>query len=151
MTTKTHTRPTMTADQATMFPRYSPANAATVKTVLDCGCEPYQDVFTYNRWKAQGYQVMRGQRAVKIPVIVTAENEDGEAIRRLWRSAVFCRHQVKRIGEPDPEPARPLELYPTFPIKTEPEPAPAITPEPAPAVNNSIPDTDKMMQNWRVI
>ena len=61
---------TFTPESAQSFHRYSPINAATVKMRLACGCEPYKDVFTYNRWLALGYQVQRGERSIKIPVIV---------------------------------------------------------------------------------
>ena len=67
---------TFTPESAQSFHRYSPINAATVKMRLACGCEPYKDVFTYNRWLALGYQVQRGERSIKIPVIVERENED---------------------------------------------------------------------------
>ena len=49
-----------TPETARHFDRYSIANAVTVKQALPCGCEPYVDVFTYRRWKAQGFQVQRG-------------------------------------------------------------------------------------------
>ena len=44
----------MTAAEAVTFERYSPTNAAIVSASLPCGCEPYQDVFTFRRWIAQG-------------------------------------------------------------------------------------------------
>ncbi len=60
--------------QATHFQRYSSMNACTVQATLKCGCKPYQDVFTYVRWQAQGYQVMRGEHSISIPVIVEREH-----------------------------------------------------------------------------
>ena len=103
----THRRPTMTAQEATSFNRYSVANASYVKASLDCGCEPYQDIFTYNRWKALGYQVQRGQQAIKIPVVKSIEvenKETGEPETRklLGRGAVFCRHQVVQANGSKP-------------------------------------------------
>jgi hypothetical protein len=53
--------PTFTPETARQFDRFSVANAVTVKQALPCGCEPYVDVFTCKRWKAQGFQVQRGE------------------------------------------------------------------------------------------
>ena len=96
-------RETFTPESARHFDRYSIANAVAVKQSLPCGCEPYRDVFTYLRWKAQGFQVQRGQKAIKLPLIygrTESDPETGEArtVRRVGRSAVFCRCQVKPVG-----------------------------------------------------
>ena len=93
----------MTPAQAALFDRYSASNAAQVKQSLACGCEPYRDVFTYGRWQAQGYQVQRGQHAIKIPIIKRVESEDkdtGEIRERklFGTGAVFCRHQVQPVN-----------------------------------------------------
>ncbi len=93
-----------TPETARQFDRYSVANAVRVKEALPCGCEPYRDVFTYRRWKAQGYQVQRGQKAIRLPMIYQRTEKDRETgeertERRIGRSAVFCRHQVKPIRE----------------------------------------------------
>ncbi len=92
-----------TPETARHFDRYSVANAVAVKQALPCGCEPYRDVFTYRRWKAQGFQVQRGERAIRLPLVYSREATDPEtgetrSERRLGRSAVFCRHQVKRVA-----------------------------------------------------
>lgn len=92
--------PPMTQAEALHFDRFSVANAVMVKAVLPCGCEPYEDVFTYRRWQAQGYQVERGSKAIKIPTVRTVDHENkltGEIEQRklFHTSAVFCRHQVK--------------------------------------------------------
>ena len=90
----------MSAQEAVRFDRYSAVNAAIVAANLPCGCQPYQDVFTYRRWAAQGYQVQKGERAVKIDTYapITRKNDDtgeDEVVgRRPWTSSVFCRHQV---------------------------------------------------------
>ena len=95
--------PTFTPETAKRFDRYSVANAVTVKEALPCGCEPYVDVFTYRRWKAQGFQVQRGEKAIRLPLIYQRTEKDpdtGEqtSSRRVGRSAVFCRCQVKPIA-----------------------------------------------------
>ena len=125
----------MTPEQATTFNQYSPVNAAEVTARLECGCQPYQDVFTYNRWKAQGQQVQRGQKAIKLPVIVVKKDEETEEVKRLFRTSnVFCRHQVKPSNghEPQPEPVK--QVAKVAAIK-EPE-----TKQP-----------DEIMKEWRVI
>ena len=80
------------------------ANAISVKEALPCGCEPYRDVFTYRRWRAQGFQVQKGQKAIRLPLIYQRTEKDPETgeettTRRMGRSAVFCRCQVKPIRE----------------------------------------------------
>ena len=67
---------------------------------LTCGCRAYEDVFTYNRWKAQGYYVKRGEHGIKLPVIKRVDREDPDTgeektIRIRGRAHVFCRHQVE--------------------------------------------------------
>ena len=145
---------TFTPESAQSFHRYSPINAATVKMRLACGCEPYKDVFTYNRWLALGYQVQRGERSIKIPVIVERENEDNETIKRLFKSHVFCRCQVKPIGtkqtiEPEfkPEPIKPAAIMPIQPI-IEPKIEPIIEPKRVNQPDNPI---DNMMKGWHVV
>lgn len=98
----------MTAAQATHFDRYSAANVQTVKSALHCGCEPYKDVFTYRRWQALGYQVQKGQKSIKIPIMkaipVTGDTDPvtGDTTAPGSRTirgtgAVFCRCQVQPI------------------------------------------------------
>ena len=101
-TTKRTKRTAMTREQARSFQAYSAENATTVVMNLDCGCEPYVDVFTYNRWKAQGFQVQKGMKSIKIPVYGTStgENEDGEVVTNRSRTVgrVFCKCQVKAVA-----------------------------------------------------
>lgn len=103
MSTATTTRPKMTAAEATHFDGHSTANAATILLELECDCQPYEDVFTYARWKAQGFQVQKGEKSIRIPTIqkVTKENDKGEPeTRRLKKTSfVFCRCQVKPIEQ----------------------------------------------------
>ena len=96
--------PPMTRLQAVSFDRFSVANAVTVETSLSCGCRAYEDVYTYRRWRAQGYQVIKGERAIKLPqvrVVLVENKETGETTdRRLFHTAaVFCKHQVNPIAE----------------------------------------------------
>jgi len=126
---------TMTPEQATRFNHVSPVNATIVQRTLKCGCKPYEDVFTYNRWKAQGMQVQRGEHSINLALIKVVENEceDGSIERRklFAHSHVFCRCQVKPIGY-KPE------------VKPDIKPA-AIEPAPAPVPDNNI------MRGWSIV
>ena len=85
---------TMTKEQAKTFSRTSTNNVNILHHTLKCGCQPYQDVFTYNRWKAQGMQVQRGAKAIKLAMIKQIEQD--EEIKKIFTSSnVFCRCQVK--------------------------------------------------------
>ena len=97
MATTKIAKPKMTANEARSFNRYSAANAATVRVSLACGCQPYQDVFTFRRWIALGQVVRKGEKAIKIPTVIETE-EDGETRKVFKTSAVFCRHQVKELA-----------------------------------------------------
>lgn len=91
----------MTAETAIRFDTFSPTNAAIVEA-RTCTCEAYKDIFTYNRWKAQGMQVQKGEKATTITTYSPITKEDkitGEKItfRKPRKSFVFCRCQVKPI------------------------------------------------------
>ena len=92
----------MDAQEATRFDTYSANNAAIVET-RPCSCEAYKDIFTYGRWRAQGYQVQKGEKATKITTYIPIKKTDpdtGEKVtvaRRQKTSAVFCRCQVAPI------------------------------------------------------
>jgi hypothetical protein len=92
----------MTEQQATTFDRFSIGNALTVSASLQCGCKPYQDVFTFKRWLAQGYCVKKGEHGIKIPVIgssIKHDDKTGQDVTKKYisNSAVFCRCQVKKL------------------------------------------------------
>jgi len=89
-----------------VFSRYSEANASKVVSTLTCGCQPYQDVFTYGRWQAMGFQVQRGEKAIRLPLIKEVQDADTEETKRVkGMSFVFCRHQVQPAnGESTPQP-----------------------------------------------
>lgn len=91
----------MSPEEAKTFATFSGMNATTVALSLDCDCEPYKDVFTYKRWLAQGFQVQRGEKSIKIPVMMSSVKEvDGVEIskRFMGTGALFCRCQVKAIS-----------------------------------------------------
>ena len=139
-----------TPDTAQAFNRYSSLNASTVKMRLSCGCEPYKDVFTYARWQALGYQVQRGQRSIKIPVVIEKENDDGETLKRLFNSHVFCRCQVKPISDKtESKPVETTAIKPIEPIKPVIEPIqPKVEPE---IKSNSDSPINNIMKGWQVV
>ena len=64
-----------------------------------CSCQPYQDWFTYKRWKAQALQVKKGEKGYQLTTFASTEVADpktGEIKKksRPWRTYVFCRCQV---------------------------------------------------------
>lgn len=89
----------MTEKEAKTFKRFSKINAAILCEACS-ECEPYKDWYTYKRWKAQKKQVGRGQRGVKLSIILETKKEDKdgkiETNRRPWRASVFCRHQLNK-------------------------------------------------------
>lgn len=131
----------VTAQQATQFSRYSSQNAATVHASLQCGCNPYQDVFTYNRWLAQGCQVMRGEHGIHLPVIIEKEQttDDGQIEKRKIHTGavVFCRHQVKAINSQTTTPV----------IASQPIPVTPKVEKPATPASQA----DNIMAGWKVV
>jgi nicotinamide mononucleotide adenylyltransferase len=92
----------MTATDARRFDGFSVANTIAVESALNCTCEAYRDIFTYNRWKAQGFQVQRGQKSIRLPIFYSREVENKETgkvrtEKRRGSSAVFCRCQVRPV------------------------------------------------------
>ena len=69
---------------------------------LSCDCQAYVDVFTFNRWKAQGLAVQKGQKCTRTPLIKNVPVDDEDTGKTEFRqvmttSALFCRHQVAPI------------------------------------------------------
>lgn len=137
------TRQRMSAQEARAFSRYSPSNAGRVERALHCGCRAYQDVFTYGRWRALGFQVQRGQRAVKLPILIETadEDDDGQPItrKRLWTGAVFCRHQVTEANG----------TTASAPSVQEPTPQTEPTTQPEPATLSQNAQVDRLMETWK--
>jgi phage terminase large subunit-like protein len=83
----------MSATQAKTFNHFSEQNTAIVESVLKCGCIPYVDVFTFDRWKAQGFIVRLHEHGIKLPVIIqdekTKDNGDKVIKKFVHRTPVF--------------------------------------------------------------
>jgi antirestriction protein ArdC len=103
-------REKLTADTARVFGHVSQAHIALIAQAAaerGCTCKAYEDWFTYPRWRAQGYQVRKGEHGV--PLITFGEFEDEEEEitddqahgrkRRPWHTRVFCRCQVDPAEE----------------------------------------------------
>jgi len=89
----------MTQEQAQTFSGYSRTNAAVLTMTAEakeCQCQPYKDWFTYQRWLAQGYQVKKGERGIKLTtwIPVTEKDEDGEEVVTGRRPKSYCEKQV---------------------------------------------------------
>jgi antirestriction protein ArdC len=90
----------MSAEDARTFEHFSVHNA--VQAQLACpqaSCEAYTDIFTYRRWRAQGYAVRKGENGTVVTTWITTRGRgDGEPKRRPKRAVLFCRHQVVRAS-----------------------------------------------------
>lgn len=95
-----------TAESAQTFERYSESNIFALRKASaekSCSCEPYVDWFTYRRWDAQGFQVMKGQTGTKIEQMIPFEKEDSDGSKErkfsFKQTSVFCRCQVMAKSE----------------------------------------------------
>ena len=96
----TQTTERLTAEQARFFDHMSIGNALLVAGHFRCGCQPYESIFTFKRWIAQGFIVKRGEHGLRLPLVkdvIKEDKETGETTERriLGASHVFCRHQVE--------------------------------------------------------
>ena len=59
----------MSAAQATTFERVSPANfllLSAAAAARGCACAPYQDWYTFRRWRAQARHVRKGEHGIAL-------------------------------------------------------------------------------------
>ena len=108
---KTLTTTPMTSSEATHFQGVSKASFLQVQEAIStraaagvhphCLCSPYEEVFTFNRWKAQGLSVKKGEKALRISSFVPVELKDRSSeterqTRLIPRElCLFCRCQVE--------------------------------------------------------
>lgn len=95
-------KPKMTAAEAKEFEMYSETNANIVEAACENGCEAYVDVFTFNRWIAQGFAVRKGEKATRITVWQKKQIRDAQTGEMKWirtsrQVPVFCRCAVEPI------------------------------------------------------
>ncbi len=100
-------------------------NYTIVKSSLKCDCEPYRDVKTYKAWQAEGEQVVKGEKGIRVTTYIEfdstgrkPDDPDYEPdAKRPWHAYVFCRHQLEsfkktgKVAEAKPKPA-PDKMYP---------------------------------------
>lgn len=66
-----------------------------------CECQPYEDVFTFEGWKKQGYHVAKGQKSCsKISTFKNVQKADEDGTVKHYSfpktSYLFCRCQVEK-------------------------------------------------------
>src|SRR2546425_12198569 len=88
----------ISAEEARTFQHFSVHNAAQTQQACPEGtCQAYRDIFTYRRWRAQGYQVRRGEKRTAVTTWNAAtridENDEPTSVHRPKRTVPFCRHQ----------------------------------------------------------
>src|SRR5438034_428572 len=92
-----HPRGFLTPEDARSFDGYSVANAIAVKTALaerGCACEPYEDVFTFNRWRAQG-RLVRADSGAR-PDAVVPPRRGRDLVVRPGRHGAWARDRPRR-------------------------------------------------------
>lgn len=86
----------MSADTARRFDHFSIHNAVQAELACSEGtCRAYQDLFTFARWRAQGFSVRKGEKGTPITTWVPMTRTDeegnltvtGSAPRPRWSSA----------------------------------------------------------------
>jgi hypothetical protein len=94
----------MNAEEARQFPHFSVHNAVMAQMACPAGsCEAYRDIYTFRRWRAQGYVVRKGEQGTTVTTWVPIKKRDADSgeeqdvKRRPKRAVLFCRHQVERI------------------------------------------------------
>ena len=94
----------MTADEARDFGHFSVHNAVQAQLACPEGsCEAYRDIFTFRRWRAQGFTVRKGEKGTTVTTWIApshqSEDADQQPVkRRPKRAVLFCRHQVERLA-----------------------------------------------------
>jgi hypothetical protein len=90
----------MSAEEARSFRHFSVHNAVQAQLACPEGtCQAYQDIFTYRRWRAQGYAVRKGQKGTAVTTWITTNGRrDDKPKTRPKRAVLFCRHQVERAA-----------------------------------------------------
>lgn len=90
------------AEDARQFNHFSIHNAVQAQLACPEGtCEAYKDIFTFRRWKQQGFFVHKGEKGTRIttwiPKTITEEDGTKKIVGKRPKVAiVFCRHQVER-------------------------------------------------------
>lgn len=94
----------ISAEDARAFPHFSIHNAVQAQMACpDGSCEAYRDIFTFRRWRAQGFVVRKGEHGTTVTTWVptktrpTDTTEPAQVRRAPKRAVLFCRHQVEPV------------------------------------------------------
>ncbi len=61
--------------------------------------DPKSNCLTYNRWLEMGYQVRKGEKALKSFIIIEKKDKDGKTVRKYpKRVNLFYIKQVEQVG-----------------------------------------------------
>lgn len=61
--------------------------------------DPKHNCFTYNQWLENGYQVKKGEKAIKSFTLIEKKDEKGEVIRKYPKTVnLFYACQVEKVG-----------------------------------------------------
>lgn len=88
----------MTADEAVTFNHKSVQSMARIEQAINdrarsgCSCTPYEMVYSFQRWKALGYHVRKGERRLTYSVAWLKDPETGKA-KPIFTN-LFCLCQV---------------------------------------------------------
>lgn len=61
--------------------------------------DPLTNCFTFNGWKERGYQVKKGEKALKSSIFIKYTDKDGNTKAGYKNINVFYYLQVEKIGE----------------------------------------------------
>lgn len=101
---KVRTNAALKPEDARRFRHFSIHNAVAAELACSEGsCRAYKDIFTFARWRAQGFSVQKGAKGTRIPALVPINSTDEQGNEmvvgnRRKTAVVFCRHQVKPIS-----------------------------------------------------
>lgn len=56
------------------------------------------EIAGYNQWQELGYQVMKGQKATKVLIVVEKKDKEGKKKKVCKNLAVFFKHQVEEMA-----------------------------------------------------
>lgn len=64
--------------------------------------DPKSNCLTYNRWLELGYQVNKGEKALKSFIIIEKKDKDGKVVRKYpKRIHLFYIKQVRKVEQED--------------------------------------------------
>jgi len=99
-----------TFENPTEFEHHSETNSNIIRNHYKCGCQPYEDVFTFNRWFSQGFSVKKrppdvekGRWGLALHSLIKTEKVRQDGTKYEYSlpvtTHVFCRCQVKRMKQ----------------------------------------------------